>query len=35
VQGDVIVENDDMEVEVYLRGGTIAGELRGAKIVKK
>lgn len=35
VRGDVIVENDDLEVEIYLRGGSVAGKLRGAKIVEK
>jgi hypothetical protein len=35
VRGNVIVENDDLEVEIYLRGGSVAGELRGAKIKEK
>ncbi|MDH3627450.1 MAG: hypothetical protein OEV00_02785 [Acidobacteriota bacterium] len=35
VMGDVIVEDKDREVEVYLRGGTIAGEILGAKVVEK
>jgi len=35
VQGSVIVEDDDMEVEVYLRGGTVAGEIRGATVIEK
>jgi len=35
VRGDVIVENDDLEVEIYLRGGTVAGKLRGAKLKEK
>jgi acetyltransferase-like isoleucine patch superfamily enzyme len=35
VAGDVIVENEDLKVEVYLRGGTVAGEIRGAKVVEK
>jgi DUF4097 and DUF4098 domain-containing protein YvlB len=35
VQGSVIVEDDDMEVEVYLRGGTIAGQIQGAKVIEK
>ncbi len=35
VRGNVIVENDDLEVEVYLRGGTVSGKLRGAKLKEK
>ena len=35
VQGSVIVENEDQEVEVYLRGGSVAGEIRGATVVEK
>jgi DUF4097 and DUF4098 domain-containing protein YvlB len=35
VGGDVIVENDDLEVEVYMRGGSVKGKLRGAKIKEK
>lgn len=35
VLGDVIVEDEDLEVEVYLRGGTVAGQIRGAKIIEK
>ena len=34
VGGDVIVEDERMKVEVYLRGGTVAGEIRGAKVVE-
>ena len=35
VQGSVIVENEDLEVEVYLRGGAVSGEIRGAKVVER
>ena len=35
VQGSVIVEDKDLKVEVYLRGGTVAGEIRGATVVEK
>jgi len=35
VQGSVIVEDEDLEVEVYLRGGTVAGEIRGATVIEK
>ena len=35
VQGDVIVEDKRLKVEVHLRGGTVAGEIRGATIAEK
>ncbi len=35
VRGNVIVENDDLEVEIYLRGGSVKGEISGANIVEK
>jgi len=35
VEGDVIVEDEDLKVEVYLRGGTVAGEIRGATVMEK
>ncbi len=35
VLGDVVVEDEDLEVEVYLRGGTVAGQIRGAKVIEK
>ena len=35
VQGSVIVEDEDLEVEVYLRGGTVAGQIHGARVVEE
>ena len=35
VHGDVIVEDDDLQVELYLRGGSVGGEVRGAKVIEK
>ncbi len=35
VDGDVIVEDDDMEVEVHIKGGKVGGQLRGKKITQR
>lgn len=35
VQGDVIVEDDARRVEVYMRGGAVAGRILGAKVVEE
>jgi DUF4097 and DUF4098 domain-containing protein YvlB len=35
VAGGVIVEDEEMEVEVYLRGGSVAGQIQGATVVEK
>lgn len=35
VEGDVIVEDGDLEVEVFLRGGRVNGRVKGAKVIEE
>ncbi len=34
MDGDLIVEDDDLEVEVHMNGGSVGGRLRGKKITR-
>lgn len=35
VQGSVIVEDENRKVEVYMNGGSVAGGIRGARVIEK